>query len=145
LTVLLSYADLARVARGPGELEDCLRNIRAAGERAASLTAQLLTFAKKRVGTARVVDVRESLAETESPLRRLIGEAHPPLDQLPRECRSRASRPRQRLQQVLLNLAVNARGAMGSERLGRESPRRCSPSSQRPFAESRSRTAVIVS
>jgi C4-dicarboxylate-specific signal transduction histidine kinase len=51
LTVLLSYADLARVAGGPGELEDCLRNIRAAGERAASLTAQLLTFAKKRVGT----------------------------------------------------------------------------------------------
>jgi PAS domain S-box-containing protein len=112
LTAILGYCHLLedfagvspRLGRGLGE-------IRKAGERAASLTHQLLAFSRKQVLDPKVTDLNEVVAETEKLLRRLIGEdielrAHldPGLGRVLVD-------PGQ-VTQVLVNLAVNARDAM---------------------------------
>ena len=90
-----------------------LNQIQAAGDRAAKLTQQLLAFSRKQVTQPRVLDLNVVVRGVETLLRRLIGEdvrlktvltGHPVWIQ---------ADPTQ-LEQVLLNLAVNARDAMPS-------------------------------
>ncbi len=114
LTAILGYSDLAlkRVANDPGASES-LREIKIAGERAAALTRQLLAFSRKQVLQPRSLHLGEVVAGMEKMLRRLLGESidlvvrvHEPLHFVEAD-------PGQ-IEQVLLNLAVNARDAMPS-------------------------------
>jgi two-component system cell cycle sensor histidine kinase/response regulator CckA len=87
------------------------REIRAAGERAAALTAQLLAFSRRQVLQPQVMNLNDAVAEIESILRRLIGESVEVVFELDSGLPPVEADPTQ-IGQVLLNLAVNARDAM---------------------------------
>ena len=111
LSVILSYGELL-VEKLPEEspLVEFARETVSAAERAAALTRQLLTFSRKQAVEARQVRLDEIARGTETLLRRLIG---PPV-QLRYSCRDAGvvlADPGQ-LEQVIVNLAVNARDAM---------------------------------
>jgi two-component system, cell cycle sensor histidine kinase and response regulator CckA len=112
LTVILGYTDLLAAKLDPGsvELED-LNQIRTAGERAASLTRQLLAFSRQQVLERKVLDVNALTAHTEKMLRRLIGEDVELVTVLDPALR-RVFADAGQLEQVIMNLAVNARDAM---------------------------------
>jgi len=114
LTAITGYTELLLDAFGPedprGEL---VGEIRTASQRAAALTRQLLAFSRKQVLQPRVLDLNEVVRGLERMLRRLIGEdvelafaAGSGLDPVQAD-------PGQ-IEQVILNLAVNARDAMPS-------------------------------
>ncbi len=112
LTVINGYCDLLLPELPPDHPTwGPLAAIRDAGARAAALTSQLLSFSRKALVAPRVLDLNEVIAQSEKLLRRLIGE-----DVLltavlaPVACRINAD-PNQ-LDQVVMNLAVNARDAM---------------------------------
>jgi PAS domain S-box-containing protein len=112
LTVITGNAELAQLElgdQGPGVPE--LAEIRRTAARAASLTRQLLAFSRRQVIRPRRLDGNEVVRGLESMLRRLIGETielHTELGETPWTIRLDPSQ----LEQVLLNLAVNARDAM---------------------------------
>jgi len=90
---------------------DCLNQVVAATERAASLTRQLLTFGRKQVIQPRSVDINEVIGNFTKMLKRIIGEDI--LLQWSYAARLPAIRADiGMLEQVLVNLAVNARDAM---------------------------------
>ena len=112
LTGILGYCDLALADLAPGapERED-FEAIRAAAQRAAALTGQILGFSRGRVVQAVPLDLNDVLAELEPMLARVIGEhirleTHRAYDLAPV-----LADPGQ-LEQVVLNLALNARDAM---------------------------------
>ncbi len=87
--------------------------IRDAGERATRLTKQLLAFSRKTIAAPQTVDVNELLADFEELLGRMVGEdVILTLDLLPESILIHAD-PAQ-FEQVVINLAVNARDAMSS-------------------------------
>jgi PAS domain S-box-containing protein len=103
----LLLADVDSGARIRADLEE----ITAAGQRAAALTRQLLAFSRQQVLHPRVLDANSVFAEMERMLRRVIGEhIEFAVDLAPDLGLVRAD-PGQ-LEQVLLNLVVNARDAM---------------------------------
>jgi len=88
-----------------------LEEIRKAADRAAGLTRQLLAFGRKQVLEMRVLDLNELVADMDKLLRRLIGEdidVVTNLDSALGAVRADAAQ----LEQVVVNLAVNARDAM---------------------------------
>jgi PAS domain S-box-containing protein len=111
LTVIGGYSRLARarVAEGPGAAE--LTEVERAAERAAVLTGQLLAFSRRQVLDPVVLDLAEVVRELTPMLERLIGE------DIEVEQRSDAALPgvladAGQIEQVVVNLAVNARDAM---------------------------------
>ena len=111
LMVILSYAAFAVEALDPDDpIRGDVSEIHMAGERAAALTKQLLAFSRKQVLTPEVLDINDVVADIERMLRRLLGEdvdvrVHgTPV--------SKVLADRGQLEQVLMNLAVNARDAM---------------------------------
>jgi len=90
---------------------DTVDEILRAGDRAAALTHQLLAFSRQQVMQPRVLDLNEVVATVESLLRRLIGEDVTLTARLSPELWSVRADPMQ-LEQVLMNLVVNARDAM---------------------------------
>ena len=94
---------------GRGDIEGII----AASERGANLTRQLLAFSRKQILQPRVVDVNKIIDGMQSMLRRLIGANIELTSTLESPLQVRVD-PSQ-LEQVLLNLVVNARGAMPSE------------------------------
>ena len=112
LSAILGYAELLSEKLGAGHpLQHEAEQIARAGRSAASLTRQLLAFSRRQVLQPAVLDLNGVVANVEKMLRRLIGE-HIDLNiklapELPR-VRVDAGQ----LEQVLLNLAVNARDAM---------------------------------
>jgi signal transduction histidine kinase/ActR/RegA family two-component response regulator len=88
-----------------------LEAIQGAGERAASLTRQLLAFSRKQMLQPKVLDLNKVIFETNKILQRLIGEDIDLLIGLGPELGKVRADPSQ-IEQVLMNLAVNARDAM---------------------------------
>jgi PAS domain S-box-containing protein len=90
---------------------DDVEQIRLAGERAAHLTRQLLSFARRDVVQPEVVDVNDVVGDIEQLLRRTLGEQVELHSSLAADLPSVLIDPGQ-LEQVLVNLAINARDAM---------------------------------
>ena len=112
LTAILGYTELLLADVGPEDPKTAeLNEILAAGQRAASLTRQLLTFSRRQVEQVEVVDVADVLRGMEQMLRRMIGEDVVLTSVVPAGLGS-VRGDRSQLEQVLLNLVVNARDAM---------------------------------
>ena len=112
LTAILGYALLMLKDPGlPVPQRQDVQEIQKAAQRAASLTQQLLAFSRKQVLQPTVLDLNEVVTEMQALLRRLIGE-HIALETRldPEGQFVRADRGQ--LQQVIINLCVNARDAM---------------------------------
>jgi len=112
LTVIHGYADfLESDLPHADRRRDHVREIRAASERAASLTKQLLAFGRRQVSAPAAMDLNDVVREAEKMLRRLIGEDLRLEVDLGRGLWPVCADSGQ-MHQVLLNLAVNARDAL---------------------------------
>ncbi len=112
LMAILGYGELMRSKVLKGDpLYDHLENILKAGDRAAALTQQLLTFSRRQIVTPQVVDLNRVVLDLEPMLRRLIGEdldLEIITDPGPVAVRADPGH----LGQIIMNLVVNARDAM---------------------------------
>jgi CheY-like chemotaxis protein len=112
LSIILSYSVLLADQLRPSDpMRADLEEIALAGQRAADLTRQLLAFSRQQVLQPEVLDINDGIARIDKMLRRLIGEdielrvsAEPGL--------GRVFVDAGQLEQVIMNLAVNARDAM---------------------------------
>jgi two-component system cell cycle sensor histidine kinase/response regulator CckA len=112
LTIISGYGQLILEALPEKDpLRTQLTEVLKASERATSLTRQLLAFGRRQVLAPRVLDLNEVIADTEKMLRRLIGEDVEFVTVPGRELGHVKADPGQ-IEQVILNLAVNARDAM---------------------------------
>ena len=112
LTAILGTTDLM-IEDLPADDPDRegLLDIRGAAERAAVLTRQLLTFSRQQVVSPRMLRLNELITDLVKLLRRLLGEDVTIASALAPDCGAVKADPGQ-LEQVLVNLAVNARDAM---------------------------------
>ncbi|HET9453961.1 MAG TPA: PAS domain S-box protein [Gemmatimonadaceae bacterium] len=112
LTAIISYADLV-LSEVPesNPIHSDVVEIRSAGERAAALTRQLLAFSRQQAMETRVVDVGSIVSGMAKMLQRLI-DARIALTIDADASAPKVRADRAQLEQVLLNLAVNARDAM---------------------------------
>jgi PAS domain S-box-containing protein len=112
LSVILSYNGFALEAvREGGPLRDDLMEVQNAGKRAATLVRQLLAFSRKQMLEPRPLDLNQVTAELEKMLRRILGEDIDFARKLAPDLGMTHADPSQ-IEQVLLNLVVNARDAM---------------------------------
>ncbi len=112
LTVINGTADLVLSGIKAGDpLRADLLQIRDAGDRAASLTGQLLAFSRKQILKPDVLDLNAVISDMQGMLQRLIGE-HIDLVLRPAETLGSVRADRGQIEQVVMNLAVNARDAM---------------------------------
>jgi signal transduction histidine kinase/CheY-like chemotaxis protein len=112
LSVIIGYTQfvLDSLPQDSGLRAD-ITEIRDAGERAASLTRQLLAFSRKQVLQPVVLDINEVVGRMDKMLKRLIGEDVQLVTRLGTEIGRTRADPGQ-LEQIIVNLAVNARDAM---------------------------------
>jgi len=112
LTVIGGYSGVLLSGRSELDPEYAdLVEVNKAAERAAILTRQLLTFSRRQITQPRVVDLNVIMAEMDRMLRRVIGEDIDLVTRLDPSLGSIQADPGQ-LEQVIMNLAVNARDAM---------------------------------
>jgi|HubBroStandDraft_4_1064222.scaffolds.fasta_scaffold28052_2 two-component system cell cycle sensor histidine kinase/response regulator CckA len=112
LSVILGYSEL--LLSGMPEKDPMradLEEIRDAGKHASSLTGQLLAFSRKQVLSPRVINLADVVAGMDRMTRRLIGE-HIELVTLTQDSVGNVLADPGQMEQVLLNLIVNARDAM---------------------------------
>ncbi len=112
LAVIMGHSDLIRSVLKKGDaLAHDVEQIRRASERAATLTRQLLAFSRRQFLQPQVIDVNTLVGNLATMLQRLIGEdIH--LELRLDAAAGRVSADPGQLEQVLMNLAVNARDAM---------------------------------
>ncbi len=112
LTAIIGYCDLMLMRHTPGDSDyDDIQQIRANSNRAASLTRQLLAFSRQQTLRPEVLQLPDVVAEISTLLKRLLGEKIQLEVTHDRGLGLVRADPVQ-LEQVLLNLAVNARDAM---------------------------------
>ncbi len=112
LTVIMGYSDAILADMDSSHpLFDAARHIRDAGERAALLTSQLLHFSRKAILEPRPLDLNTVIENTGSLLRRLIGEDVTVTTTLAPQL-SLACVDRGQIEQVIVNICLNARDAM---------------------------------
>ncbi|MFO0941637.1 MAG: PAS domain S-box protein [Pirellulales bacterium] len=110
LTVINGYCDLL-LENQDICWQDSVKEIREAGQRAGKLTEQLLTFGRRSKFQYQIVRLNDVIEESEKLLRRLIGEQINLVVKLDSNV-STIKADRNQLEQVLMNLVVNARDAM---------------------------------
>jgi two-component system, cell cycle sensor histidine kinase and response regulator CckA len=146
LAVILMQADLTRdVPDLPAEAQESLEQIRTAAERAANLTRQLLLFSRRQVLQPRDLDLNEIVTNLSRFLQRIIGEdirlqLH--LHSAPLMTRADSGM----LDQILMNLAVNARDAMpqGGRLLVETTERHVSEAEAREHADATPGAFVVL-
>jgi len=111
LTVVNGYCDMLLAHPDDPAAGAKIATIRKAGERAASLTGQLLAFSRQQVLQPKVLDLNAVVTDMEPLLRRVIGE-DVSLVTLPGDSLGTVRADPGQLSQVLMNLVVNARDAM---------------------------------
>ena len=112
LTIIKGYAELAlNRAAGQSELEGNVRQIADASDRAVTLVRQLLAFSRKQVLKPTVLDLNSIVLSTDKLLRRLVTENIEMKTRVGKDIGAVKADPSQ-LEQVILNLVVNARDAM---------------------------------
>ena len=112
LTVMNGYARLLGETVDPeGPTAEFSQEIVAAGERAVALTRQLLTFSRRKVVQAQMLDLNDTIGDTAKMLRRLIGENIGFETELAEDLGMIKADPGQ-IEQVIMNLVVNAGDAM---------------------------------
>jgi len=112
LTAITGYADLLLgnlAGEDPARAD--LDEIKSAAARAAALTSQLLAFSRKQVFLVRVLDLNKVVADMENMLQRILGEDIALEIRLQADTAHVRADPGQ-IEQVIMNLAVNARDAM---------------------------------
>jgi PAS domain S-box-containing protein len=120
LTAIGGYSEFLAERIDDPKLRRHAEEIRRAAGRAASLTGQLLAFSRRQVLQPRVLDLNVAVSEMETMLRRLIGEDVELITMLEPDLGWVKADPTQ-IEQVIVNLAVNARDAMpngGSATIG---------------------------
>ena len=116
LTAITGYADLALRRIDPTNQREAIlhrqiEEVKVAGERAANLTRQLLAFSRKQILQPKVINLNDTIANISKMLRRLIGEDVDLVLQLDSSLGLAKVDPTQ-VEQIIMNLAVNARDAM---------------------------------
>jgi two-component system cell cycle sensor histidine kinase/response regulator CckA len=112
LTLILGYSHLLlRNTHLDDQTKGLIEEIGKAGERAASLTRQLLAFSRKQVVEFKVLDLNAVLTDTEKMLRRLISE-DVSLTTVLAPNLGKVKADSGQVEQIIINLAVNARDAM---------------------------------
>jgi PAS domain S-box-containing protein len=112
LGVIIGYAEFLQERLDPeNTLRSSVDEILNAGKRAAALTRQLLAFSRQQVLDPKVIDLNGAVSDMEKLLRRLIGEDVELSTQLASDL-GRVKADQGQLEQVVMNLAVNARDAM---------------------------------
>lgn len=112
LTAIIGYAELISTRVTSNALAKQNADlIRKAGEQAAALTRQLLAFSRKQILQPKVIDLNALVVEMEKLLRRVIGERFD-LQSYPDAKIGRVKADPSQIEQVVLNLGVNARDAM---------------------------------
>ena len=114
LTAMIGFCDLLLMRHPAGDASFAdIMQIKQNANRAASLVRQLLAFSRKQTLQPKMLDITEVLAELSNLIRRLIGE-HIDLNMLHGRDLGRVKADQGQLEQVIINLAVNARDAMPS-------------------------------
>ena len=112
LSIIMGHGELLlATANLDADGRNGVDQIRRAADRAASLTQQLLAFSRKQVLQPRVLDLNETVSSVQKMLTRVIGEDIELIANLSASPMTVRADPGQ-LEQVLMNLAVNARDAM---------------------------------
>ena len=112
LTVITGYSDLLLASRDLNDPQRAaLEEVRRSAERGGQLTHQLLAFSRRQPLEPHIVRVNELILQMEKMLRRLIGEDLE-LITIPAASRDAVEADAGRLEQVIMNLVVNARDAM---------------------------------
>ncbi len=113
LTAIRGYSEFAlnRLGEGDTSIRKDIEEIAKSADRASSLTSQLLAFSRKQLLQPRVLHLNEVVSEVEKMLRRLIGEDIEVVTAFGRSLGRVKADPGQ-IEQVLVNLVVNARDAM---------------------------------
>jgi len=112
LTTIIGNAELALMnVIKDKSLRKGIKEIKKAGERAASLTRQLLAFSRKQIVQPKILDINELLTDMEKMLGRLIGEDIELLT-IPAPALWQVKIDPGQIEQVIMNLAINAKDAM---------------------------------
>ncbi len=112
LTAVMGYSELLLTRINPADpMRQEVEEIKRAGERAAALTQRLLAFSRKQILAPKILDLNVEVANVEKLLCRLIGEDVRLVTRMAPGLRRVKADPGQ-IEQVILNLAVNARDAM---------------------------------
>jgi two-component system, cell cycle sensor histidine kinase and response regulator CckA len=111
LTAISGYSEFLIGGAPDPKLRRYAEEIKRASDRAAALTGQLLAFSRRQVLQPRILDLNATVGDMDMMLRRLIGEDVELVTMLGSELAPVRADPTQ-IEQVIINLAVNARDAM---------------------------------
>ena len=112
LTAIIGHCDLMLMRHSPGDSDyDDIQQIKANSNRAASLTRQLLAFSRQQTLRPQILQLPDVISEVSNLLKRLLGETVALTVKHGRNLGPVRADPGQ-LEQVVVNLAVNARDAM---------------------------------
>lgn len=114
LVAIMGYSELVLSSVPPGDpMKADVEEILKASERAASLTRQLLAFSRRQVLQPQILDLNEVVMSVDKLLRRLIGE-NIRLVTIPASNLGLVNADPGQIEQVIINVAINARDAMAS-------------------------------